>query len=111
MENEVILTKEMFIDIMLAIRDMYDAGSDFYDKISDIFGAYPEKVTDVLFPDKIINVMSDIMDDREGWIDWYIYENDWGRRKFDVVYDNKKVPSETLDDLWQLIMNERRNYG
>lgn len=111
MKNEVILTKEMFIDIMLAIRDMYNAGSDFYDKISDLFGACSEKVVDVLFPDKIIDAMSDIMDDQEGWIDWYIYENDWGRRKFDVMYDNEKVPSETLDDLWQLIMNERRNRG
>ena len=109
MENEVILTKEMFIDIMIAIRDMYNAGSDFYDKICNALGVYPENLVEVLFPDKIIDVMSDVMDDHEGWIGWYIYENDWGKHKLEVKVGDEKVPSKTLSDLWKLIMNERKN--
>lgn len=108
MENEVILTKEMFIDIMTAIRDMYNAGSDFYDKISDLIGAYPEKVADILFPDKIIDVMSDIMDDQEGWLGWYVYENDWGENELEGIdKDGNVILLMTLEDLWELIQGNK----
>lgn len=31
--------------------------------------------------DTSIKLLSELMDDTTGWIEWYIYETEWGRRK------------------------------
>ena len=44
------------------------------------------------------------VEDKEKWIYWYIYENDWGKQKLECADKNNNiVPSETLEDLWNLI--------
>lgn len=52
----------------------------------------------------IIDTIADIVEDKEKWIYWYIYENDWGKEERECVDKNNNiVPSETLEDLWNLI--------
>lgn len=58
-----------------------------------------------LFP--IIKSVADIVGDDDGWIEWYIYEKEWGTKEDMEVTDinNNVVPSETLEDLWKLIQS------
>lgn len=46
---------------------------------------------------------------RESWIEWYIYEKEWGTKEDMEVTDvnNNVVPSETLEDLWELIQSSK----
>lgn len=79
----------------------FTADSDQYILIEDKFMSNVS-----IFP--IIKVISEIVGDDEGWIEWYVYEKDWGIANSMEVTDennNNIVPSETLEDLWKLIQN------
>lgn len=41
--------------------------------------------------------------DVNGWIDWYIYDNEFGKREFEAGYDGNVKPIKCLDDLFELI--------
>lgn len=39
----------------------------------------------------------------EGWIDWFIYENDIGERGGEAGYDGNHKPVKTIDDVLDLM--------
>jgi hypothetical protein len=43
--------------------------------------------------------------DPEGWIDWYIYENDYGNGGTKVSIDGKEFRVESTKDLYKLMKN------
>lgn len=49
------------------------------------------------------------MEDSGGWIDWWVYEKGFGARKEMRAFDKdkKEIPSETLDDLYDLVLNHK----
>jgi len=42
--------------------------------------------------------------DCDGWIEWYIYENECGGNKYTAGYDGNVKPIETSEDLAELII-------
>lgn len=42
-----------------------------------------------------------------GWIGWFIWENDCGKRKMEAGYDGKMKPIETIDDLIDLMLEKK----
>ena len=42
------------------------------------------------------------------WIDWYIFENDYGRKKLESGYDKKLKPITNTDQLWDLIQEGKK---
>lgn len=101
------MTKENFIKLMTVIKERYCSLESVYDKFNDLFGDVSDRfiANTSLFP--IITVIAEIVDDNEGWIKWYIYEKEWGTKEDMEVTDvnNNVVPSETLEDLWELIQS------
>mgnify|MGYP000065486350 FL=1 len=101
------MNKEQFIKLMAVIKERHDSLENVYDKLDDIFGDVGDRfvANTSLFP--IIKVISDIVGDDNEWIEWYIYEKEWGTKEDMEVTDvnNNVVPSETLEDLWKLIQN------
>lgn len=103
------MNKEHFIKLMTVIKERYCSLESVYDKLNELFGDVSDRFIDdtSLFP--IIKVIADIVGDDESWIEWYIYEKEWGIKEDVEVADanNNITPSETLEDLWRLIQNSK----
>lgn len=56
-----------------------------------------------------LNTMIEAMDDTNGYIEWWIYEKDWGKNKKMKVYDENEVElnSKTITDLYYLIKDKK----
>lgn len=39
----------------------------------------------------------------EGWLEWFVYENDCGDRGHDAGYDGNHKPVKTIDDILDLM--------
>jgi hypothetical protein len=39
----------------------------------------------------------------ENWIDWYIYENDYGRKGMEVILNKKKYPIHNAEDFYTVL--------
>ena len=64
----------------------------------------------------IIDVISEIVEDNNKWIEWYVYDKNWGTdaRLTGTDKNGNEIPSDTLEDLWNLILtteNEKDNYS
>ena len=49
-----------------------------------------------------------LVNDKNDWISYYIYERDWGKEEGDCVFEHKTgepIPLKTLEDLWNLIQS------
>ena len=109
------MTKEQFIRLMEAIKERYYTIEKIYDKLDDIFGCVGDLFIDETSMTPIIDVISEIVEDNDKWIEWYVYDKNWGTDERLTVTDNNgnEIPSETLEDLWNLIHtieNEKDNY-
>ena len=110
------MTKEQFIRLMEAIKERYYTIERIYDKLDDVFGSVGDLFIDETSITPIIDVVSEIVEDNDKWIGWYVYDKNWGTDERLTVTDNNdnEIPSETLEDLWNLIHtteNEQDNYS
>ena len=110
------MTKEQFIKLMEAIKERYYTIERIYDKLDDVFGSVGDLFIDETSMTPIIDVITEIIEDNDKWIEWYVYEKNWGTDERLTVMDNNgnEIPSETLEDLWNLIHtieNEKDNYS
>jgi len=48
-------------------------------------------------------VVAQLVGDREGWIEWYVRENECGAKGMAAGYDGVVMPVKTLSDLVRLI--------
>ena len=110
------MTKEQFIKLMEAIKERYYTIERIYDKLDDVFGSVGDSFINETSITPIIDVVSEIVEDNDKWIGWYVYDKNWGTDERLTVTDNNgnEIPSETLEDLWNLIHtteNEQDNYS
>ena len=110
------MTKEQFIKLMEAIKERYYIIERIYDKLDDVFGSVGDLFIDETSMTPIIDVITEIIEDNDKWIEWYVYDKNWGTNERLTVTDNNgnEIPSETLEDLWELIHmaeNEKDNYS
>ena len=110
------MTKEQFIKLMEAIKERYYTIEKIYDKLDDVFGSVGDLFIDETSMTPIIDVITEIIEDNDKWIEWYVYDKNWGTDERLTVTDNNgnEIPSETLEDLWDLIhttSNEKDNYS
>ena len=108
------MTKEQFIRLMEAIKERYYTIERIYDKLDDVFGSVGDSFINETSITPIIDVVSEIVEDNDKWIGWYVYDKNWGTDERLTVTDNNgnEIPSETLEDLWNLIHiteNEKDN--
>ena len=101
------MTKEQFIRLMEVIKERYYKIEEIYDKLDDVFGSVGDLFIDETSMTPIIDVISEIVEDNNKWIEWYVYDKNWGTDERLTATDNNgnEIPSETLEDLWNLIHN------
>ena len=105
------MTKEQFIQLMEVIKERYYKIEEIYDKLDDVFGSVGDLFIDETSMTPIIDVISEIVEDNNKWIEWYVYDKNWGTDERLTVTDNNgnEIPSETLEDLWNLILKDKES--
>lgn len=102
------MTKEQFIKLMETIKDRYYKLEQIYDNIETVFGDVGDSFVEDTSIMNVIDVVAEIVGDTNNWIEWYI-EKDWGKESRLTVVDEygDEIPSDTLEDLWNLIQSDK----
>jgi len=89
--------------------ECYQNINHIYDKLNDIYLLSPESNISACMYNTFklyTNFLSEKLGDEDGWLEWYIYDNDCGRRGFAAKASNwkkyKKI--KNLKDLENLII-------
>lgn len=101
------MNKEQFIKLMTVIKKKYREIERFWDGFYDLFGSCSDKLVEITSLGEIIGVITDIVDDKEEWIYWYVFENDWGENGLEYTDKNGNAfKLGSLEDLWDLIKDK-----
>jgi hypothetical protein len=65
--------------------------------------------------EEYIHLMGEVFDDTKNikaknwidWIEWFIYENDFGKGNLEAGYDGNMKPIVTIKDLWDVIVKPK----
>ena len=81
-------------------------------KIIDFLEMQPEnKIVNLYFKmfETIKNYISEKNNDKFSWIDWFIYDNEFGKKGFEAGYKDKKVQKiKNLEQLFNLIQEGKK---
>jgi hypothetical protein len=100
------MTKDLFVSSVTALRMQIDRDR----KCSEAFGVIlPNDHVSVYdnscLIDAIIALLKEAVNDTDDWIDYFVWELDFGRDYKDgcVTADGKNIPLKTVDDLWDIL--------
>lgn len=107
------MKKESFVRIINAIDAQYSKDKENAKLLEKVF---PDSTIIPSYCDKLTNAIiealkSEISDEEDSWIDYYMYELDFGRESDRLkAYDKdgKELPLSTPEDLYDLIENNNR---
>jgi len=110
MKNKVEITYEEFdkylkdIEAIMRLNDsIIDVEDEFHKKTKD-------KSFTLLFPtmaESVVSLLSKIFNDKDEWIDYWVWELDCGKKYKDGMVKEKDgsiIPLKTVSDLWNLLM-------
>lgn len=97
------LTKGQFVDLL----ERYRKNDEFVDKVSEIFPTFWElEAVDFgwyMF-DRVIEAY--FTEEGADWVSWWLYEKDGDPEMKAWDENEKEIPTETIDDLWEIVKNE-----
>ena len=101
------ITKKQFIESIKALEAQHRHDS----KCSDAFKVilpedYITSYKNSFLHNQLVNLIEKLTNDRMGWIDYYIYELDYGKEYEDGMVKNKdgnNISLKTPTDLWNLL--------
>lgn len=86
---------EMYLEVIKSDFDYFDAcgmlGLELVDKVSS--------------PDAIIQLITDLFEDKDDWLSWYIFEKNWGQDKEMKAFNEDKsvIPTDTPADIYKIL--------
>jgi hypothetical protein len=104
------ITKELFVKTLVAIDNQLKADREFAENLSKAFKFAFEPN---LLPDNhylanaLIELLQTIFNDNDAdsWIEWWIFENDFGRNNLEVRVKDVAVELKNNDDFYDFLMN------
>lgn len=96
-----------YLESIKKITEQESKLDDALREISPDFGGYSNE----LAIDTLLNMMKDLAKDESEWIDYFIFELDWGKSYKDgmVTDENgKNIPLATIDDVLNIIEKENK---
>lgn len=88
---DVIKKHQAEIDAATKALEIFAPSSYIYVEIGDqLLSAY-------------IKLLGQNVGDDNDWIEWFIEENDWGRKAFEVSWENEERVIRKVEDLYNLI--------
>lgn len=100
------MNKKQKVKIVAELKNILKENEKELSNIYNIFGANPDgnfQRSVFKLQDFAIKQTSKIIGDNEEWLDWFIYENDWGEKAFEAGYDDNLKEIKTIDDLVDLL--------
>lgn len=100
------VSKEDFVKLLKGqIQQMYRV-----DQIVSILGSSLIDLDVIVYGDTLFNNIMNILFDEEGvdTIDWWLYEKNFRPDYKMWDRDGNEIPTETTDDLWEIIKNNRK---
>ena len=100
------MTKSKFIKYMDVLIDKYKRLNQMYDAVEEVTGTVPDKLIETTNIQFVIDMLAEWIGDTDGWIDWFINEKECGTKEYLIVRDKDEnvLPSETSEDIWNLIL-------
>lgn len=89
--------------------NQYKMHIEQFEKISNTVGFGDGPLCDSVYQlaEALIDACSDLIKDKHSWIPWFVYDNEFGKRKFGANFaSGKEIRVETLDDLRRVIEEE-----
>lgn len=60
--------------------------------------------------DEITKILMTEFNDKAGWVDWWIYENDYGKKGLEAYYkDGSIIPFKTASDLYKFLVENNKD--
>lgn len=56
--------------------------------------------------DLALKLIAKLMDDKTEWVSWFVYENEFGKRKLEAGYNNNLKPITTAKQLYKLMVEK-----
>ena len=101
-------------DFMICMRKIKKSQKELEKFVEDI-GKYFDEVYIFDVGDQLlysqIEILKIAMNDTTkdiSWIDWFIFDNEWGNRGLEAGYD-KKAPIFNLEELYKLLVESQKN--
>lgn len=88
------------------IKFIYDS----FDTLNKVLGMGPDNII-YEFAFKLVDPLVKLLDlyyESDNWIEWYVYDNNFGTAELDAVYNENTRKIENIEDLITLI-KERQN--
>lgn len=103
------MTKEQFIKYMGIIHKRYDALEMLYYDLEKLIGVVSDRIINETSVEPMVDMLAEWVGDTDEWIRWYVFEKEWGNRE-ELEITNKDgsvVPSDSYDDIWNLIQSDK----
>lgn len=102
------MDKSDFAKYINAIANFKGELNSLNDNISAIA---PGAVCDIggHFLDSYIALLSESVGDDDNWIDWFVWENGFGKKKLQAGYDGKEKKICNVDQLLELIEEGKKH--
>ena len=105
------LDKDTFIKYINEIIKQYDTTEEVWDEFQRLFGNFDGLAAECMGVDLPIKILSDLMDDKDEWIRYFIYECDCGREKKEIKWwDEERTEFiETPEQLYDAIIKSHNS--
>jgi len=100
------MTKELFIESIEKLEAQFRHDQKCSEAFSFILkNDYVSGYDNGILIGQILKVIKDAVNDKDDWIDYYVYELDFGKEYRDgcVTFDGKNARLKTTNDLWNII--------
>lgn len=106
------MKKETFISAIEAIEKQCQHDKECAETLSKVFSeSYASELmyNNKYLLDALVDVLKDSMNDTSNWIEYYLYELDFGKENWRLKVndkDGKEIPLRTPEDLYNLLMED-----
>lgn len=106
---KALLSKSRFIEIVEELKEK----DDLQKKIESVLGECRWSEGDwnrggmiICCEETLVELLECCMGDTEGWIKWYLWDNDYGREEGNVEINGRKRKIKSAGDLYDLIVGK-----
>jgi hypothetical protein len=99
------LSKKEFCQRLEPIRDLQKRERELAKLLSDLdfFNGHFVVSHTAKIITNYIECIAELVGDNSGWIEWFIYDNDWGRQEMEAGMKHKMKKIRTSEQLYDLI--------
>lgn len=103
------VSKEIAKKEILKLVDLYESYEKLLDSIGSIFSFCPESPFFDLYGkmiDNQIRLIAKIIGDEYDYLNWFFFENDLGKKSFEVTFEGKSIQVKDVDSLLEVIYDQ-----